>query len=366
LRDMNITFLIGNGFDVDKGIASSYSKFYEWYCDKASDKKHIVDFRKNIQDDVTRKVPDDEKTWADFELGLGQYTAKFSREEVEDFLDCLEDAQENIREYLLVQEKKFEPDAYTDEAYKAFYESIRDFYVEVPDLERPAIQGAINTYGEESKSIKFISFNYTSTLERIIAKLPNVPFGTWTSRNTKCSYGIDRDVIHVHGTTNEFPVLGVNDESQIANKALLETPQFKEMLCKADSVRALGKLWHEEAEKQISRSKFVCILGMSLGDSDAKWWKKLNQWLKADGNRHLIIYWFEKEPPNGISIRKELKYKERVKNRLLSFSALSPQEIQSMKNRIHVIINTKVFLKLGETVKNLESEDAIAATLVTT
>ena len=57
---MNITFLIGNGFDVDQGIASSYSKFYEWYCDKPSEKKHIEDFRKNIKDDITRDVPDDE------------------------------------------------------------------------------------------------------------------------------------------------------------------------------------------------------------------------------------------------------------------------------------------------------------------
>ena len=341
---MNITFLIGNGFDVDQGIASSYSKFYEWYYDRSSDKKHVEDFRKNIKDDITRDVPDDEKTWADFELGLGRYTAKFTKEKVEDFLDCLEDGQENIRKYLLEQEEKFNPDTYTDESYMRFYESIRDFYLEVPDLERPTIQTNINSHGEESKEIKFITFNYTSTLERIISKLPNKPFSTWTIRSVNYSYRINRDVLHVHGTTNEFPVLGVNDDTQIVNKELLETPQFKEMMCKADSVRALGKLWHEEAEKQISKSRYVCILGMSIGDSDAKWWRKLNQWLRADSNRHLIIYWYEKEAPNGISIRKELQYKEKVKTRLVSFSDLSSTEIQDIKSRIHVIINTKKFL----------------------
>lgn len=360
---MNITFLIGNGFDVDQGIASSYAKFYEWYCDKPSDKKHIDDFRKNIKDDVARDVPSEDKTWADFELGLGQYTAKFTEETVEDFLDCLEDGQGSIRNYLLEQEAKFDPAAYTDIAYKTFYNSIRNFYAEVPDLERPEIESSINTNKQENKEIKFITFNYTNTLERIIEKLPREPFSTWSSGGSKYSYRISHDIIHVHGTTSEFPVLGVNDESQIANKELLRTPQFKEMLCKADSVRAVGKLWHAEAEKQISTSKFVCVMGMSLGDSDAKWWKKLNQWLKADGSRHLIIYWYEKEPPNGISIRKELQYKEKVKNRLLFFSNLTPQEKEGIKNRIHVIINTKKFLKLEKAELDFENAEEVVAAL---
>lgn len=359
---MNITFLIGNGFDVDKGIASSYSKFYEWYCDKPSSKKHIEDFKKNIKNDITRDIPDDEKTWADFELGLGQYTARFTKETVEDFLDCLEDGQECIREYLLAQEGKFHPDTYADSVYREFYESIRDFYAEVPDLERPSIQAAMRTNAEEPKEIKFITFNYTSTLERIISKLPAKPFSTWTIRGTAYSYRINRDVLHVHGTTSSFPILGVNDESQIVKKELLETPQFKDFLCKADSVRAIGKLWHEEAEKQISKSKFVCIMGMSLGASDAKWWRKLNQWLKADNSRHLIIYWFEKEPPNGISVRKELQYKEKVKNQLLGFSDLTPQEVQSLKSRIHVIINTEKFLKLNIGLE--KGDEAVAASSV--
>lgn len=362
---MNITFLIGNGFDVDKGIQSSYAKFYEWYCEKPSDKKYIEEFRKNIKDDITRDVPDDEKTWADFELGLGKYTTKFTKDTVELFLDCLEDGQASIREYLLEQEAKFNPNIFADKSYQAFYHSIRDFYAEVSDLERPTIQTVINTQSNESKEVKFISFNYTNTLERIISKLPVDPFSTWRLGGTTYSYRINRQVLHVHGTTEEFPILGVNDENQIANKELLETPQFKEMMCKADSVRAIGKRWHEEAERQISNSKFICVLGMSLGDSDAKWWRKLNQWLKADNGRHLIIYWFEKEPPNGISVRKELQYKEKVKNRLLSFSDLSPEVIQSLKSRIYVIINTPNFLKLKKSEDKCENKSKIDAALAT-
>lgn len=363
---MDITFMIGNGFDVDKGIESSYAKFYEWYCDQSSNIKHIEAFRKTIKDDIDSELPDNQRTWADFELGLGKYTEKFTKETVEDFLDCIEDGQENIRQYLLLQEKKFNPDTYSKDSYKAFYDSIRDFYAEVTDADRPTIQSAVMSTGQDSKEIRFLTFNYTHTLERILERLPSTPFSTWSAGGTRYSYGVNRDVLHVHGTTHEFPVLGVNDESQIANKSLLETSQFKEMLCKADSVRALGKLWHDEAEKQISKSKYICILGMSLGDSDAKWWRKLNQWLKADNNRRLIIYWFEEEPPNGISIRKELQYKEKVKNRLVSFSKLSPEEITSIKSRIYVVINTRKFLKLEKAQSSLENENVSEAVLVAT
>lgn len=363
---MVITFIIGNGFDVDKGIESSYAKFYDWYCDQSSEKTHIERFRKTIKEDIKSDVPDDQRTWADFELGLGEYTTRFAKETVADFLDCVEDGQENIRQYLLLQEEKFDPDTYSEDSYKAFYDSIRDFYAEVSDAEKMSIQSAIEAHVEDNKEIRFLTFNYTSTLERIIAKLPNEPFLSWTIRGTKYTYGVRRDVLHVHGTTSKFPVLGVNDESQIANKDLLETPQFKELLCKADSVRALGELWHDDAEKQISKSTFVCILGMSLGDTDAKWWKKLSQWLKEDSHRHLIIYWFEKNPPNGISIRKELQYKEKVKNRLVSFSQFSPAEVALLKKRIHVIINTQKFLKLERTHSLPENEHENEAVLVAT
>ena len=76
---MKISVLLGNGFDVSLGIKSSYGDFYKWYYDKPSDIKHIQDFRNAIKEDILRDIPDDEKTWADFELGLGKYTENFTK-----------------------------------------------------------------------------------------------------------------------------------------------------------------------------------------------------------------------------------------------------------------------------------------------
>lgn len=291
---MNITFLIGNGFDVGLGIKTSYSKFYEWYCPKVSKHEHINEFRRNIKDDVSRDVPAEEKTWADFELGLGQYTANFDAETVELFLDCLEDAQENIRTYLKEQEATFSIDNYTEESLVAFQRSLWKFFEDISDLEKDALKSTLSSVPNEHRVISFVTFNYTGILEQIIETIPNESLATWKHGSNAFAYKLNRNVIHVHGTTNVFPVLGVNDESQVAQKELLKTPQFAEYFFKAENVRALGQLWHTQAEAQISNSRVVCILGMSLGATDAKWWRKLAQWLKSSNARHLIIYWHEK------------------------------------------------------------------------
>ena len=100
---MKITFMVGNGFDIGLGIESSYIAFYNWYCKRPSEEEHIQMFKKDIMNDMSRDIPDDEKTWADFELGLGKYTAKFTKDTVDKFIECYGDAQENIAAYLKEQ-----------------------------------------------------------------------------------------------------------------------------------------------------------------------------------------------------------------------------------------------------------------------
>lgn len=352
---MKITVLLGNGFDVSLGIKSSYGDFYKWYYGKPSDIKHIQDFRNAIKKDILSDIPDDEKTWADFELGLGKYTENFTKETVDQFIDCLDDAQANIRQYLLEQEATFDIAHCTEASKVAFQKSLWNFYDEISDLEKGPMRGSLNAVPNEDREISFITFNYTDTLERILRVIPEGSLSTWKHGSSVYGYKLNRNILHVHGTTERFPVLGVNDESQIANKELLNTPQFKEMLVKAENVRALGMLWHNQAEEQISNSRVVCILGMSLGATDAKWWRKLVQWLKADGNRHIILYWFEKNPPNGISTVKQLQTVDGAKNKLLSYTEkLSANEISTLKSRIHVVINTSKYLRLKKKPKEEE------------
>ena len=131
-------------------------------------------------------------------------------------------------------------------------------------------------------------------------------------------------------------------------------------MIKAECVNALGLLWHRQAEELISQSRIVCVFGMSLGETDAKWWRNLAQWLRADGNRHVAIYWYNRNPPSGVSIRKQLECKNRVKEKFLAYSQLTDREKDTVKSRIHVIINTNKFLKIPKSEILKKEQDHIA------
>ena len=356
---MKITFLIGNGFDVSMGIESSYSKFYEWYCKQPSILKYIKDFKANIQKDMRQDIPDEEKTWADFEVGLGKYTAEFPPELVSQFLDCYEDAQGGIVEYLKEQEAKCSVSAISDSCLSEFSDTVLNFYQELPDLERIAVNAVCNDVKNDDREISFVSFNYTGILENILKRLPTT-LKKWKNGNSDHSCKLNTNVIHVHGTISEFPIIGVDGDGQIVNKELLSTPQFREIMIKSECVNALGRLWHRQAEELISKSRIVCVFGMSLGETDAKWWRKLAQWLKADGNRHIVVYWYDRNPPNGVSVRKQLEGKNNVIEKLLSYSQLTNEEKDAIKNRIHVIINTSKFLKIPKSEIVKEEQEDIA------
>ena len=47
---MNITFLIGNGFDLNLGLATAYSDFVKYYKETDAEKNVLIKFRQDISD----------------------------------------------------------------------------------------------------------------------------------------------------------------------------------------------------------------------------------------------------------------------------------------------------------------------------
>jgi len=343
---MKITFLIGNGFDLSLGLKTSYNHFYSWYCQRKSNKQHICDFKDNINDDMNNDVPIEKKTWADFEIGLGEYTKNFTKENVNNYLECFNDAQNDLIEYLREQENQFDVSSYSKDRLSEFEESIKNFYDETFDTKKTIFASKINDTHDQNIEIRIISFNYTNILDRIMEHLPDLPFKAWNYGSQKFSYRLNKNILHIHGSTYDYPILGVNDESNIKNKELLNTPLFKTYLIKANKIEELGKKWSIDAEQLISQSSVVCIYGMSLGSSDAKWWRKLIQWLKTNSSRHVIIFWHEDTSTNDTNSNLQLYYINKAKSKLLSYSALTDEETEKIKQQIHVVINAKKFLLL--------------------
>lgn len=340
---MDITFLVGNGFDISAGIDTSYASFYNWYLAQPSRTPSIQHLKDNIKNDIVGEG----KNWSDFEIGLGQYTSHFTLENIDDFFTCYEDAHEQMLAYLQRQRATADFSALSSRGLDDLRDAMTHFYAELNPREASSFQTLLSADPSESKKLSFISFNYTDVLDTCVKHLSERPLSAWVHRQVTQTFYVDPEVIHVHGDSNIYPILGVNDESQIANQALLSNPRFREIMIKPQSVNSIGQFWHRDAEKLIARSKIICIWGMSLGESDAKWWAQIISWLKGDPNRRLIIFWHTPKDIGTISILKRSRAIEAAKASIIRYSELPVEETQNIASRVHIITNTQKVLRVS-------------------
>lgn len=337
---MKITFLVGNGFDISCGLKVSYSSFYKWYLkQRKSEKEHINKFREEIAEDIAQG----KENWSDFELGFGKYTSHFTINTVNDFIDCYEDAHQNLMKYLQTEEDKFDY-SLDSEAVLNFEKGLMHFYSELSSEDYQTITEMLQKDKNGMHSINFISFNYTDVLDRILNSIADYPYShvSFDEKNYECI--INPEVLHVHGKIDYYPIFGVNDETQITQKELLSTSNFPILMIKPESANAAREEWRKKALHVISESQIICIFGMSIGETDAIWFSTVITWLKSNINRHLIIFWYTSNPSNDKLIWRRKQSEKEARNKILNFA--NPAERNAISNRIHVVENTKSVLQI--------------------
>ena len=94
---MNIVYCIGNGFDIAQGLKTRYSDFYDQYTNRypISISPSAKKLRKSIKSDY--------KTWADLEMGLGEYTINLNED---DHDEAYFDLSDSLREHLKNEERR--------------------------------------------------------------------------------------------------------------------------------------------------------------------------------------------------------------------------------------------------------------------
>ena len=162
---MNITFLIGNGFDRNLGLKTTYADFIKYYKNTKGATKILEKFRNYINDN--------EELWRNAEIALGKYTNEFESGNGMAFSECHQDLCEHLVEYLKKEEKRLSFDSSIEKVLSAF-KNIINPESPFPTQERDIIRGIFNTFKSEDYNFDFICFNYTSTLDKcleIIKKL---------------------------------------------------------------------------------------------------------------------------------------------------------------------------------------------------
>lgn len=282
---MRTTYIIGNGFDVNLGIKSSYGDFYRYYTGLTPVKNsYIMDIRQNMTNYITGVTKKDEANidWSDLEKALGEYSEKIPADE---FRRVFFDIEENLMTYLSKQDGLLE----IDDAMK---QKIREDFCH-PDVIANFKQGPVNsikdfkyTYSGGSESITIINFNYTSTIERLLdIKDPKVAVG-----KNSVGHGVYfSGIIHVHRSLKDGDIiLGVNDVNQITNQSYKENTDILDCLVKPQANENQEDGINDRVKNVIASSDMIVIFGSSMGETDNMWWTEIGKRLL--NSKTLLLY----------------------------------------------------------------------------
>lgn len=340
LYNMNIVYLIGNGFDINLGLNTRYCDFYKYYLEsQQSDNSnpHVKELKKSLKTFLDQipllNTKDECAKWSDLEFALGEYTKEFKS--VSEFQTIYYDLYDNLADYIEQESGKL----VTFENVSQLYNDLISPENHLPSLDKNIIRDYGSKWNNTSQwNVNIITFNYTLTIEQLLGY-----------QNKQLSLGKNRyghpiilnSINHIHGTVNEHMLLGVNDILQIGNESFRDNQALQNILVKPQTNKMLKELIDVRCKKIIQEANLICLFGLSLGDTDSLWWKLIGEQLKK--NNTMILYFAKGEeiPKRRFHLigNKEIELKEY----LLSKSELSIEEKKNIQDKIFIGYNTKIF-----------------------
>lgn len=323
---MNVLYILGNGFDKAQGMATSYPEFYEYLVNNVKDGSSLLEKMKSA-------ITEDTVLWSDMESGLGEFTA--ITDNAEEFDDFYFELSEHLQNYLKVENDKFTP---SDKLKNKFQSDLTTISKYLGALDKTKFDGFLGAISTSSKDINVITLNYTNTLEKILGLSPNI-----TTKGFGGSTNL-RNIIHVHGQLGESIIIGVDHPGQIKNDAFRNNEDIKDIMIKIDSNESMKETRHMECERLIANANVIILFGVSLGETDARWWKLIGQNLKRRKNLAIIQHLYK---PGAITPtqRQRIRKLEREQQEYL----LQRMEVKieigdvDIKDRLFFTVNEPIF-----------------------
>ena len=302
------------------GLKTGYKDFYDVYCQsKSSDSEILQHFKSDIL-----KEPE---TWADFESAFGEYAYHFK--DAEDYMQLFEDFIRQFSLYLENEESAFD-DSKTEEMLRGMKKALSSYY-DIRPADKDTVVSLIESY---RKTFNFISFNYTCCLDKCIDAVKSTP-------NSLASIsGEIGELVHVHGYTDKDLIMGVNDASQIENEAFSQDETVLNELVKPRQNEIIKMNYDYRATQIINRSQIICVYGMSIGETDQKWWKLIMQWLQRDINNHLIVL-RHRAPIRMVPVWR--RFVESTRNLLYMHGEVPAENQRVIANQIHIDVDHNIF-----------------------
>lgn len=338
---MDITFIFGNGFDIQLGLKTSYSDFLREYApgwNDASDSENICKFKEYLNQANNREL------WADAEKAMGLHLQNYNDDTIEDYHERIEDFETQMIEYLESQQARC--------SYIEKWEIGRIFL----DFISLSHNDVLNDRLSDSRAdddledtYNFITFNYTDLLDNVVSCCLN-------NKNIT----LNRNIFHVHGTLDTQIVMGVNDESQLDLRGgVTLTELIRDELIKPQMNRRFKTGCESEAKAIINNSDVIYTYGISYGETDKMWWGVIKEWLKKDSKHKLIV--FIKDQLKGVNSKLPWHisiYEDRKRRDILKKLGVRSKDVdyKRLLNQVYIILNT-TRLNLKELVLSNEQNE---------
>ncbi|MCH5348160.1 MAG: hypothetical protein J1E40_02460 [Oscillospiraceae bacterium] len=355
---MNITFLIGNGFDVNLGLKTKYTDFYNTYI-KSNEKRD--------DDDPVKKfcylIENNYETWSDFEMAFAS-NAFGTKEDVR---DILYDFSSKFVKHLKAQEElcNYSNEDMLDE----FRWFLTNGYTYLEGRDKQILEKRYSDR-KENTVINFVNFNYTNTLDQIIQKYIS-DTGSNNLVQYKYSgptfYEILGSVLHIHGSLGGQIILGIDSSEQLADENLKNNDLIDRYCVKYNINVDIGNQQIEnDFINLINNSDIIYAYGISFGASDESRWRFIYRWLKTSPNHKLIVYKHSTDIKkyDRSYLRKLLDCIEGYKNEYLSLLGFNETEYEKYYNQIFVIDSADVLdfkLIQDDSVTDEDNEEEVLA-----
>lgn len=339
---MNITYLIGNGFDLNLGLRTRYADFINWLNNIGpSANESVIQLQDSIRDYCKKKDIGEptEINWSDTETAFGQFTYLFNGKPNgdEEIDDCHSFLCKMLSEYLKNEEEKVPISEIVNNKDKLeeLAKALLNYTVGLRPVDVNRINKRISKIGN-GIYVRGIDFNYTGIVDNLFSEIEKQSLmGTRVSFNTRYNNAI-YSPIHVHGTVTHGMIFGLDNETQICCDAFDDNePERKRALIKKFANEDLGEETDEQVRRIINDSNVIYVYGMSLGITDQRWWECIVDKLNNDKECILIIQGMD-VPEIGLKSAPYMKYCRTHRDEFLQYNHnLDEKQIESIKQRIY-------------------------------
>ena len=265
---MNVLYILGNGFDKAQGMKTSYPEFYQYLMAN-------TDNGSSLLQQLKKDIDANKELWSDMEEAFGLFTSKV--ETVADLETLYFELSDNLQDYLKAEQIAFIP---TDKHKNKFVGDFihPDKYMGATDKIR--YNSFVKKVGV-GYDISVMTFNYTDTLEKLLS------IGATSDRRID-NNSYFRQVIHVHGRLGDSIILGVYNDKHIANELFRSNEDVNDLLVKVQSNQTMKFTRHSICESLIANAHLIVLYGVSLGETDARWWKIIGEQFRKRSNISII------------------------------------------------------------------------------